>query len=150
MGMMIIHMGMIIQISEQGLELIRHFEGCRLMAYQDPVGVWTIGYGHTSGVQTGQLITLEQAEALLLADLQPITAFLGQRAMTQGQFDALCSFAFNLGLGALSGSTLWRLFLEDQPAGVVAQQFSRWVYAGGKVLPGLVRRREAEARLFLS
>lgn len=144
------------RISAAGLALIRDFEGCRLEAYRDPVGIWTIGYGHTRGVAAGKTISAAEAEALLREDLGPIEAWLnqalaqGQVNLSQGAFDALCSFAFNLGLGALGESTLWRLLGQQAPASEAAAQFGRWVYAGGRVLPGLVRRRDAEARLFLS
>ena len=98
------------RISEEGKQLIRDFEGLRLSAYRDAVGVLTIGYGHTRGVRLGQTITRAEAEKLLSADLEPIerqlTADLGEDGVLQCQFDALCSFCFNLGIGAYMKSTL--------------------------------------------
>lgn len=98
------------RISEEGKQLIRDFEGLRLSAYRDAVGVLTIGYGHTRGVRLGQVITRAEAEKLLSADLEPIerqlTADLGEDGVLQCQFDALCSFCFNLGIGAYMKSTL--------------------------------------------
>jgi len=141
--------------SERGLRLIKQHEGLRLNAYLDPVGVWTIGYGHTPA-KRGQVITLEQANRLLIED-----AATAERAvlrhvkvpLTQGQFDALVSFVFNLGEGRLKESTLLKKLNAGDYAGA-ASQFERWVY--GKVsglnvrLPGLIKRRNDERRLFLS
>lgn len=138
------------KISERGLQLIKHFEGLRLEAYRCPADVPTIGYGHTLGVKMGDRITQDQAEELLRKDLaifergvnKAVTALI-----TQGQYDALVSFAYNLGLGALQGSTLLRKLNAGEDA---SGEFGRWVHAGGKRLDGLVRRREAERALFLS
>ena len=98
------------RISEQGLDFIKSFEGLRLKSYQDSIGVWTIGWGHTRGVRKGQVITEAQAERFLRDDLEPIerqlTADLGEDGVLQCQFDALCSFCFNLGIGAYMKSTL--------------------------------------------
>ena len=139
------------RISEQGLDLIKSFEGLRLSAYRDAVGVLTIGYGHTRGVRLGQIITRREAELLLSADLEPIerqlTADLGEDGVLQCQFDALCSFCFNLGIGAYMRSTL-RKYVKAGRDTDAGREFGRWVHAGGRVLPGLVRRRRAEAELY--
>lgn len=139
------------KISEDGKQLIRDFEGLRLSAYRDAVGVLTIGYGHTGGVRPGQTITRGEAELLLSADLEPIerqlTADLGEDGVLQCQFDALCSFCFNLGIGAYMHSTL-RKYVKAGRDADAGREFGRWVHAGGRVLPGLVRRRRAEAELY--
>ncbi|MGR2678743.1 lysozyme [Chromobacterium haemolyticum] len=138
--------------SANGIKLIQQFEGLRLKAYQDAVGVWTIGYGHTGpDVTPGLVITQAQADALLARDLSRFESGvtrLVQVPLNQNQFDALVCFSFNLGLGALQGSTLLRLLNAGDYAGAAAQ-FPRWNKAGGKVLPGLTRRRVAEQALFL-
>jgi len=140
-------------ISERGLQLIKQFETLQLKAYRDPVGVWTIGWGHTPSYP-GQRITEEQAEALLRADIERFERAVNEVVkvpITQDQFDAIVSFAFNVGIRAMARSTL----VEKLNAGDVegaAEEFTRWVYGrkDGRMerLPGLVRRREAEARLF--
>jgi lysozyme len=137
--------------SKNGLALTEQFEGCSLSAYQDQVGVWTIGYGHTgSDVQAGLTITLAQAQALLLSDVAASASFVNQAvlvALVQDEFDALVDFVFNLGRGAFAGSTL----LSDLNAGnfsAAAGQFDLWDYAGGQAVAGLLRRREAEETLF--
>ena len=136
----------------QGIELIRHFEGCRLDAYLCPAGVWTIGYGHTADVKEGDSIDQEAAEAFLIEDLetfeQAVTRLV-EVPLTQQQFDALVSWTFNLGAGNLAESTLLKKLNNYQYA-EVPEQMMRWVRAGGKVLDGLVRRRAAEAALFQS
>lgn len=138
------------QISKAGLDLIKQFEGLYLKAYRCPAGVPTIGYGHTAGVSMGQTITQQQADDYLRRDVRQFeraVARLVTVPLTQGQFDALVSFAFNLGEGALAQSTLMRLLNAGDYAGAAAQ-FDRWNKAGGRVLPGLVRRRAAERALF--
>ena len=137
--------------SEAGLALIRKYEGCRLEAYLDSVGIPTIGYGHTAGVKIGDTCTQEQADEWLRTDVQAAVRCVAQSVtgvLTQGQIDALTSFVFNLGCGALRGSTLLRKLNagEDDAA---AQQFLKWDHAGGKVVAGLSARREAEMELFL-
>jgi lysozyme len=145
--------GLHVKISKNGIELIKRFEGCKLKAYKCPADFWTIGYGSTgSHVNEGLVITQAEADALLLRDLLRFELGVMEvidRPMTQGQFDALVSFAFNVGLGALRGSTLARKFKAVDIAGA-AEQFERWNMGGGKVLPGLVKRREAERALFES
>lgn len=138
------------KISEKGLELIKHFEGLRLQAYRCSAHVWTIGYGHTAGVQPGDAITVAQADAFLREDVAASERSVSQYvtvSLTQCQFDALVSFTFNLGAGSLCTSTLLKKLNAGDEAGA-ADEFLRWVNAGGQKLPGLVRRREAEKRLF--
>mgnify|MGYP001069296736 FL=1 len=145
------------QTSEKGIALIKEFEGCRLTAYQDSVGVWTIGYGWTQPVdgkpiRAGMTIKQETAERLLkngLVSYESDVSRLVKVGVTQGQFDALVSFTYNLGARSLSTSTLLRKLNAGDYAGA-ADEFMRWNKAGGKVLNGLTRRREAERALFLS
>lgn len=136
--------------SERGLVLIRQFEGLRLSAYQDSVGVWTIGYGTTRGVKRGQAITKAGAESLLRADVQRFEGEVSRLVkvpVSQNQWDALISFTYNLGSANLESSTLLRLLNAGDYAGAAAQ-FDRWNKAGGKVLKGLVTRRAAERAMF--
>lgn len=137
--------------SETLLAHIRRSEGLRLAAYRDTAGVWTIGYGHAKGVRRGDRIGRATAEAYLLRDLLPIEKFLNSvtQVRTQGQFDALADFAYNLGLGNLKSSTLFKYVKAGKPDKDIQAQFRRWVYAGGKRLDGLVRRREWEAQRYV-
>ncbi|EOZ9384304.1 lysozyme [Enterobacter bugandensis] len=145
------------QTSDKGIALIKEFEGCKLTAYQDSVGVWTIGYGWTQPVdgkpiRAGMTIKQETAELLLktgLVSYENDVSRLVKVGLTQGQFDALVSFTYNLGARSLSTSTLLRKLNAGDCAGA-ADEFLRWNKAGGKVLNGLTRRREAERALFLS
>lgn len=145
------------QTSEKGIALIKEFEGCKLTAYRDSVGVWTIGYGWTQPVdgkpiRAGMTIKQETAERLLktgLVSYESDVSRLVKVGLTQGQFDALVSFTYNLGARSLSTSTLLRKLNAGDYAGA-ADEFMRWNKAGGKVLNGLTRRREAERALFLS
>ncbi len=137
--------------SQRGVSLIKSFEGLRLLAYRDSVGVWTIGYGATRGVKAGMSITKEQAERMLLNDVtrfEPEIDRLVKVPLNRNQWDALMSFTYNLGAANLESSTLRRLLNAGDYAGA-AEQFPRWNKAGGQVLPGLVRRRAAERGLFL-
>ena len=141
------------RLSEAGLSLIKEFEGLQLTAYRCSANVLTIGYGHTgSDVYEGKSITEAEAEKLLLADCessqQCVSSFV-HVPLTQFEFDALVSFVFNVGSTAFINSTLCKLLLSGAERSVVAAEFPRWVKAGGKTLPGLVRRREAEKALFL-
>lgn len=131
--------------NQAGLELIESFEGLRLTSYQDSVGVWTIGYGHTQGVQPGQIITQQQAQAFLQQDLGVAEAAVNKLGLTltDNQFAALVSFTFNLGAGNLNK-------LMSQGIAAAADRILLFDHAGGKVLPGLTRRREAERALFLT
>nr|QOW97171.1 Orf25 [Serratia marcescens] len=139
------------------MALIKRFEGLRLQAYQDSVGVWTIGYGWTQPVAgrkvgAGMAIDAATAERLLVcgvAQFEQGVERLVAVTVTQGQFDALVSFAYNLGLRALENSTLLRRLNAGDRQGA-ADQFGRWVNAGGVRLDGLVARRAAERALFLS
>ena len=137
-------------ISQEGLSLIKKFEGCEYNAYKCAAGVWTIGYGHTAGVKEGDLVTQQEAENLLTKDLEEFEESVIEAVdmpMSQHQFDALVSWTFNLGPSNLNSSTMLKVLnkgdYEDVPA-----QIKRWNKAGGKVLEGLTRRREAEALLF--
>lgn len=134
------------------MQLIRNFEGVKFSAYLCPAGVWTIGYGHTKGVKEGDACTLGQAQKWLQEDLQGSEAdveALVTVPLTQGQFDALVSFVFNLGASALASSTLLRKLNAGDYLGA-ADQFPRWNKAAGAVQKGLTRRRRAERALFLS
>ena len=139
------------RIGQLGLELIKHFEGCQLKAYKDSVGIWTIGYGHTGGIQEGQTITIDQAEHFLRNDCVIAELVVNEKVivpLNQNQFDALVSFVFNLGGTRFKGSTmLFKLNAGDYNG--AADEFLRWNKAGGVILPGLSRRRKAERELFL-
>lgn len=136
--------------SETLIRKIKEFEGCRLSAYRDSVGVPTIGYGHTKGVKMGMRITMQQAEMMLRDDLKSYEVYVNDLGVctTQGQFDALVDFAYNLGNGALGRSTLLRLIRQHAPYSNIKAQFLKWVYAGGKRLTGLVKRRTWEAERY--
>ena len=143
--------------SKAGITMIKHYEGTKLKAYKCPAGKWTIGTGSTywpdgTPVKEGDTVTEQGAEDLLMATLAPFerdVERLVEVPMTQGQFDALVSFAFNVGTNNLKGSTLLKVF-NNGGEKYAAQEFSKWVFAAGKVLPGLVKRRESERSLFLS
>lgn len=145
-------------ISRRGLDLIKQFEGCRLKAYRDAVGVYTIGFGTTriAGMPVKPGLTITQAEAELLlqhqADehlAQALESIESDVYLSQNQIDALASFVYNVGVGAFKSSTLLKMLNRKQPAKEVADQFMRWTKAGGRTLRGLVRRRQAERALFL-
>jgi lysozyme len=138
------------RLSETGLRLIKQSEGLRTRAYPDSCGVWTIGYGHTSGVLPGDRCDEARANGWLLEDVaasEAAVARLVALRLSQGQFDALVDFVFNLGEGALQGSTLRRKLNAGDYEGAAAE-FARWCHAGGAVLPGLVTRRARERVLF--
>jgi len=135
---------------DEGIALIRHFEGCRLDAYLCPAGVWTIGYGHTKGVKEGETIDQEAAEAFLIEDLEEFEGYVTEMVevpLSQSQFDALVSWTFNLGPGNLERSTLLAKLNQGEYTDVPFE-IKRWTRAGGVILPGLVKRRNAEAALF--
>jgi lysozyme len=139
-------------VSKNGIDLIKRFEGCRLEAYKCPAGVWTIGYGHTAGVKQGDKITREQAETYLKKDLYIRciqVSKLIKVPVTQNQFDALISLEYNIGLTYFKSSTLLRL-LNEGKYNDAAAQFDKWVYANRIKLRGLVKRRQAEKILFLA
>lgn len=136
--------------SKDGLALTKLFEGDVMMAYQDQRGVWTIGYGHTAGVRAGQSISQQEAEALLIEDIQAAVHCVNQSVtvlLTQPQFDALVDFAFNVGAGNFRNSTLLREINAGQFPEAAAQ-FNLWDHCGGVVNAGLLRRRRAEAAEF--
>lgn len=136
--------------SAEGRALITRFEGEKLKAYLCPAKVWTIGVGHTGpDVKPGMTITRDESQALLSRDLARFEASVNRLCpvTTQGQFDALVAFAFNIGANALKTSTLRRKHNDGDYAGAAAE-FARWNKAGGKVLPGLTARRAAEAKLY--
>ena len=136
-------------MSNEGLDLIREFEGLKLTAYQCQADVWTIGYGHTRNVVKGMKITKDEADGLLSDDVRGAELCLqGLKIdLTQPMFDALGSLIFNIGVGAFKASTLCR-HLKEKRFNSAATQFKRWINAGGIVSDGLVRRREAEEALF--
>lgn len=142
------------RISEAGVDLIKAFEGCKLEAYKCPAGIWTIGYGHTGSNVTSDLsIDEQEAESLLYDDLvkfeDGVNKLTCELDITQGMFDALVCFAYNVGLDALARSTLLKLLKQNKVL-EASEQFKRWNKAGGQELAGLTRRRNAEAELFLS
>lgn len=138
------------KISQEGIALIKKFEGCELKSYKCAAGVWTIGYGHTTLVEKNQEITQEEADIILLADLEVYEDAVNKAStvpLEQHQFDALVSWTFNLGGANLNASTMLKVLNKGEYEEVPAQ-IKRWNKAGGKVLQGLIRRREAEALLF--
>ena len=136
---------------DNGLALTKSFEGLRLQAYADQGGVWTVGYGHTGpGVQAGLVITQDQADTFLLSDVARAVTGVNQMVtgdINQNQFDALVDFTFNLGCASLAQSTLLRMVNAGDLAGAVGQ-FQLWDHVRGRVIPGLLKRRQAEAALF--
>ena len=135
-----------------GLDLIKDFEGLRLEAYLCSAKVWTIGYGHTKGVKKGDTCTLEEAEAFLVADVKWVLTAVERTvkvSLTPGQRAAVNSFIFNCGASAFRTSTLLRKLNAGDYKGA-ADEFPRWNKAGGKVINGLVHRRAAERKVFLS
>ena len=138
-------------ISEKGINLIKQFEGCKLTAYLCPAGVWTIGYGHTEGVNKGDKITQDKAEELLKQDLSKFEDALNSYGFTlsQNQYDALICFMFNIGIQAFRTSTMFKYLRKNRYA-AAAEQFNKWIYANHKPSKGLERRRDAERDLFVS
>lgn len=138
------------KISAEGLALIKKFEGCELTAYQCSAGVWTIGYGHTKGVEKGMTISKESAEEMLVEELNEYENYISDNVtspLSQNQFDAMVSWVYNLGPSNLLASTLLKVLNAGDYDGVPAQ-IKRWNKAGGQTLDGLIRRREAESLLF--
>lgn len=136
-------------ISAKGIALIKRFEGCRLTAYKCSAGVWTIGYGHTSGVHSGQVITQAQADALLRQDLEKFERYVNSTAyvpitaqLNDNQFAALVSFAFNCGQGKL------KRLCAGRNTAQIAAAMPQYCKAAGRKSPGLVQRRAAEVALF--
>tara|TARA_R100000654_G_scaffold71182_1_gene101909 strand:+ start:194 stop:640 length:447 start_codon:yes stop_codon:yes gene_type:complete len=137
-------------ISKEGLSLIKKFEGCELEAYLCPAGVWTIGYGHTKDVKEGDKINRDEADYLLQEEMIEYESYINdfvEVPLEQNQFDALCSWVYNLGPTNLKNSTMLRVLNEEKYADV-PQEIKRWNKAGGEVLDGLIKRREAEAKMF--
>lgn len=141
----------LMKISDNGINLIKQYEGCKLFAYRDSVGVATIGYGHTKGVRMGQAITQRQADEFLREDITEAEKVLNNMGInfTQNQFDALCSWIFNLGMGNFIHSTMMKRISADAGDETITDELIRWHNAGGKPLLGLMRRRVAEANMFL-
>lgn len=138
--------------SQRGMDFIRSYEALRLKAYDDSTGVWTIGYGHTARVMPGMTITESQAVDYFRTDLKSFERSVNKYVIvliTQNMFDALVSFTFNLGAGTLKRSTLLKKLNCNDFAGAAAE-FDRFIYAGGKIMRGLVRRRAAEKEIFLN
>ena len=138
-------------ISKNGLALIESFEGLRLTSYADQRGIPTVGYGHTEGVYLGMSITQAQAEAYLHADAQvavQAVSRLVKVTVTQNEFDALVSLAFNVGQGHFAGSTVLRDLNAGNTSGAAAA-FMMWDKTDGEVNAGLARRRQAEMKMFL-
>jgi lysozyme len=137
-------------ISQEGISLIKKFEGCELEAYKCAAGVWTIGYGHTKDVKEGDSILKEDAESMLMHELQKYCNDVNIAVkvdLKQNEFDALVSWTYNLGLTNLNSSTMLKVLNEGKHNEVPAQ-IKRWNKASGQVKQGLVRRREAEALMF--
>lgn len=138
--------------SQRGINLIKQHEGLRLEAYRCPAGVFTIGYGHTVGVRRGDVIDERRAEYLLEEDLKKFEAVVNRECpgVNQNQFDALVSFTFNLGERNLLKSTLLKCVKANPNNLNIRTELLRWNRANGEVLPGLTRRRKAEADLYFS
>jgi len=138
------------KISSEGLELIKHFEGCETTAYQDSVGVWTIGYGHTKGVEEGQTCSIEDAETMLADEMDEYEGYINNMVkvdLEQHEFDALVAWVYNLGPTNLGESTMLKV-LNGGQFDRVPDEMNRWTRAGGEILEGLVRRRQAESLMF--
>lgn len=143
------------KLSFEGENMIKCFEAPggvpMLEAYVCPAGVLTIGFGTTKGVKFGHKITPNMAHALFMEDVheaEMLVSFHVNVPLNQNEFDALVSFVYNVGQGNFEDSTMLRLLNEGKPRDVVAKEFDRWIYANGKVLEGLVKRRETERNLF--
>ena len=138
------------QISKEGLSLIKRFEGCELKAYRCPANVWTIGYGHIKDVKEGDQITKEEAEYMLQEEMIEYEGYINDLVkvpLEQCMYDALVAWVFNLGPTNFSSSSLLRV-LNEKKYEEVPYEIKRWNKAGGEVLNGLIRRRKAEALLF--
>ncbi len=140
------------KINAAGVDIVKRWEGCKLSAYLCPAGVPTIGYGHTGDVKIGQKITQHQAEVILALDLEEfeegVSDLMVGTPLTENEFSALVSFAFNVGITALSKSTLRRKIASGNET--APDEFLKWTRAGGKILPGLVSRRAEERALYVS
>jgi len=138
------------KISEDGLELIKKFEGCETSAYQDSVGVWTIGFGHTKDVEEGQTCSIEDAESMLADEMDEYEGYINNMVkvdLQQHEFDSLVAWVYNLGPTNLGESTMLKV-LNGGQFDRVPDEMNRWTRAGGEILEGLVRRRQAESLMF--
>jgi lysozyme len=144
------------EINKAGKDLVKHFEGCKLKAYKCPANVWTIGYGNTfyedgSKVKEGDVITQERANELfdiIINDFARMTDALVKSDVSENNFSAIVSFAFNVGTGNLKKSTLLKKVNVNPKDPTIKAEFMKWTKANNVVLKGLVRRREAEAKLY--
>lgn len=136
--------------SQTLIDAIKRFEACSLTAYQDSVGVWTIGYGHTAGVKRGDKIGMYQAEQFLREDLERFEAIANKckRLSSQGKFDAVLDFIYNCGPANFEKSTLKKYIEGGKKTWQIQEEFLKWVNAGGQKLGGLVSRRIWEANRF--
>lgn len=138
--------------SVDAYELIKQFEGLRLEAYLCPAGIWTIGYGHTSGVSPNSFITIQEVDEYLHRDVAAIEMQLNKLnlSLRQCQWDAIVSFVFNVGIGNFKASTLLAKIRINPDDNSIIDEFLRWVYANGKVMRGLQKRRLTEMKLYFS
>lgn len=138
--------------SVDAYELIKQSEGLRLKAYLCPAGIWTIGYGHTSGVSPNSFITIQEADEYLHRDVATIEMQLNKLnlSLRQCQWDAIVSFVFNVGIGNFKASTLLAKIRINPDDNSIMDEFLRWVYANGKVMRGLQKRRLTEMKLYFS
>lgn len=138
--------------SVDAYELIKQFEGLRLEAYLCPAGIWTIGYGHTCGVSPNSFITIQEADEYLHRDVAAIEMQLNKLnlSLRQCQWDAIVSFVFNVGIGNFKASTLLAKIRINPDDNSIIDEFLRWVYANGKVMRGLQKRRLTEMKLYFS
>lgn len=144
------------EINKAGKDLIKRFEGCKLKAYKCPANVWTIGFGNTfyedgTKVKEGEVITQERADELfdiIISDFVRMTDALVKSDVTENNFSAIVSFTFNVGTGNLKKSTLLKKVNVDPKDPTIKAEFMKWTKANNVVLKGLVRRREAEAKLY--
>lgn len=138
--------------SDKGIDLIKKYEGFRAKAYKCPSDKWTIGYGHTLNVKSTDVIDKAQAEYFLRQDVEFAEKEVNKHNLNinQNQFDALVSFVFSLGVGNFARSTLLRKIKSNPDDPTIRKEFERWVYAGGKILTGLIKRRKEEANLYFT
>ena len=138
--------------SDKGIDLIKRYEGFRAKAYRCSADKWTIGYGHTLNVKSTDVIDKAQAEYFLRQDVEFAEKEVNKHNLNinQNQFDALVSFVFNLGVGNFARSTLLRKIKSNPDDPTIRKEFERWVYAGGKILTGLIKRRKEEANLYFT
>lgn len=139
-----------LRYSKSGLHLTEQFESCKLTAYQDSRGVWTIGYGHTRDVRAGMTCTQQQAEQWLAEDIAWAESTVNRLVhvpLTAGEFDALVDFVYNVGSGNFAHSALLKLVNNDDLEHAAAE-FEKWDKSGGKIVAGLLRRRQDEAQEF--